>query len=319
MIKWSTALAVVVSGTVAFVGVTALSSEAATTLTVAADGTGQYKTVQAAVNAVAANNSSRATINIKAGTYREIVSIPSNKPYITLNGTGSGPSNVVIVNNRSNAGGYGTFGSATVTVAAKEFIATNLTFSNDYGTGSQAVAINMNGDKGIYKNVRFLGNQDTLLANTQRQYITNSYVEGTVDFIFGDATAVFNATSIYQKRSTGGPLTAARTPSGNTYGFLIYKSTITGATNNTTQLGRPWGPTAQVLFRESSLSATIATGQPWIDMSSNSWKNARFFEYKNTGSGATTNSNRPQMSASTAANYTPQKYLAGSDSWNPTG
>ncbi|GIF23498.1 pectin methylesterase-like acyl-CoA thioesterase [Actinoplanes tereljensis] len=319
IVKWSAALAVVVSGTAAIVGVTALSSAAATTLTVAADGTGQYKTVQAAVNAVAANNSSRATINIKAGTYREIVTIPSNKPYITLNGTGSGPSNVVIVNNRSNAGGYGTFGSATVTVNAKEFVATNLTFSNDYGTGSQAVAINMNGDKGIYKNVRFLGNQDTLLANTQRQYIANSYVEGTVDFIFGDATAVFNATSIYEKRSTGGPITAARTPSGNTYGFLIYKSTITGATNNTTQLGRPWGASAQVLFRESSLSATIATAQPWIDMSSNSWKNARFYEYKNTGSGATTNSNRKQMSDSTAASYTPQKYLAGSDGWNPVG
>ena len=74
-----------------------------------------------------------------------------------------------------------------------------------------------------------------------------------------------------------------------------------------------------MLFRESSLSATIATSQPWIDMSSNSWKNARFTEYLNTGSGATTNSNRPQMSSSTAANYTPQKYLAGSDSWNPVG
>jgi pectin methylesterase-like acyl-CoA thioesterase len=295
------------------------TSNPGTTLTVAADGSGQYATVQAAVNAVAANNASRVIINIKAGTYREIVSIPSNKPYITLNGTGSGPSNVVIVNNRSNAGGYGTFGSATVTVAAKEFIASNLTFANDYGTGSQAVAINMNGDKGIYRNVRFLGNQDTLLANTQRQYIVNSYVEGTVDFIFGDAVAVFNATSIYEKRSTGGPLTAARTPAGNTYGFLIYKCTITGATNNTTQLGRPWGPTAQVLFRESSLSATIATQQPWIDMSGNVWQNARFSEYKNTGSGASTNSNRPQMSDSTAANYTPQKYLAGSDGWNPIG
>lgn len=317
--KWPAAAAAVVVTAAAMVGVTALSSEAATTLTVAADGSGQYQTVQAAVDAVAANNASRATINIKAGTYREIVSIPSNKPYITLNGTGSGPSNVVIVNNRSNAGGFGTFGSATVTVAAKEFIATNLTFSNDYGVGSQAVAINMNGDKGIYSNVRFLGNQDTLLANTQRQYITNSYVEGTVDFIFGDATAVFNATSIYQKRSTGGPLTAARTPAANTYGFLIYKSTITGATNNTTQLGRPWGPTAQVLFRESSLSATIATAQPWIDMSSNSWTNARFSEYKNTGAGATVNSNRKQLTDAQAPSYTPQKYLAGSDGWNPIG
>jgi pectin methylesterase-like acyl-CoA thioesterase len=319
MIKWSAALATVVAGTAAIVGVTALSSSAATTLTVAADGSGQYKTVQAAVNAVAANNSSRATINIKAGTYREIVTIPSNKPYITLNGTGSGPSNVVIVNNHSNAGGYGTFGSATVAVNAADFVATNLTFSNDYGTGSQAVAINMNGDRGTYKNVRFLGNQDTLLANTKRQYIANSYVEGTVDFIFGDATAVFNATSIYQKRSTGGPITAARTPSGNTYGFLIYKSTITGATNNTTQLGRPWGPAAQVLYRESSLSATIATAQPWIDMSGNAWQNARFSEYKNTGAGATTNSNRKQLTDSQAATYTPQKYLAGSDGWNPIG
>ena len=72
-----------------------------------------------------------------------------------------------------------------------------------------------------------------------------------------------------------------------------------------------------MLYRESSLSATIATAQPWIDMSSNSWKNARFFEYKNTGSGAGTNGNRPQMSDSTAANYTPQKYLAGTDGWNP--
>ena len=319
MMKWPAALAVVVGSTAGIVGVTALPSDAATTLTVAADGSGQYKTVQAAVNAVAANNASRATINIKAATYREIVTVPSNKPYITLNGTGSGPSNVVIVNNRSNAGGYGTFGSATVTVNAKEFIAQNLTFANDYGEGSQAVAINMNGDKGIYRNVRFLGNQDTLLANTQRQYIANSYVEGTVDFIFGDATAVFNATSIYQKRSTGGPLTAARTPSSNTYGFLIYKCTITGRTNNTTQLGRPWGANAQVLFRESSLSATIATSQPWINMSSNSWKNARFSEYLNTGTGAAINSNRPQLNSSTAANYTPQKYLAGSDGWNPVG
>jgi pectinesterase len=142
-------------------------------------------------------------------------------------------------------------------------------------------------------------------------------VEGTVDFIFGGASAVFNACQIYEKRSTGGPITAANTDAAKTYGILFYRSTITGATNNKTQLGRPWGAAAQVLYRESSLSATIATGQPWIDMSSNSWKNARFFEYKNTGSGATTNSNRPQMSDSTAANYTPQKYLAGTDGWNP--
>ncbi|MBB2948040.1 pectinesterase [Actinoplanes lutulentus] len=289
------------------------------TFTVAADGTGTYKTVQAAVDAVAANNTSRKTITIKPGTYREIVTIPSNKPFITLQGGGDSSDDVVIVNNRSNAGGYGTSGSATFFANGKETNATNLTISNDYGEGSQAVAANLNADRLIFDNVRFLGAQDTLLLNSGRSYIKNSYVEGTVDFIFGGGTTVINATKIYQKRSTGGPITAARTDAANAYGFLIYKSTVTGATNNTTGLGRPWGQDAQVLYRETSLSATIATAQPWTNMSTNTWQNARFFEYANTGSGATKNSNRPQMSASTAANYTPQKYLAGSDNWNPVG
>jgi pectin methylesterase-like acyl-CoA thioesterase len=287
--------------------------------TVAADGSGKYRTVQAAIDAVAANNTSRQTITIKPGTYREIVTVPSNKPFITLKGGGDSSDDVVIVNNRSNAGGYGTSGSATFFANGKETNATNLTISNDYGEGSQAVAANLNADRLVFDNVRFLGAQDTLLLNSGRSYIKNSYVEGTVDFIFGGGTTVINASKIYQKRSTGGPITAARTDPANAYGFLIYKSTVTGATNNTTQLGRPWGADAQVLFRETSLSATIKTAQPWTDMSGNTWQNARFFEYANTGSGATTNGNRPQMSASTAANYTPQKYLAGSDNWNPVG
>ncbi|KUL29701.1 pectinesterase family protein [Actinoplanes awajinensis] len=287
--------------------------------TVAKDGSGQYTTVQAAIDAVPANNTTRRTITIAPGTYREIVTIPSNKPYVTLQGLGSAASQTIIVNNHSSAGGYGTSGSATVFVNGADFAATNLTLSNDYGEGSQAVAANLNGDRSVFDNVRFLGAQDTLLVNNYRAYVKNSYVEGTVDFIFGGGTAVFTATAIYEKRSTGGPITAAKTDAANPYGFLFYKCTITGATNNTTQLGRPWGADAQVLYRESSLSATIATAQPWTDMSSNSWKNARFLEYKNTGSGATTNSNRPQLADAQAANYTPQKYLAGSDNWNPVG
>ncbi|MET7419123.1 pectinesterase family protein [Dactylosporangium sp. NPDC005555] len=288
-----------------------------TAATVAKDGTGQYSTVQAAVDAVPANNTTRRVITIKAGTYREIVTIPSNKPFITLEGLGSSAAATVIVNNHSSAGGYGTSGSATVFVNGHDFIARNLTMSNDYGEGSQAVAANVNADRSVFDGVRFLGNQDTLLVNGFRSYYVRSYVEGTVDFIFGGGTAVFNASSVYEKRSSGGPITAARTDPAATYGFLFYKCTITGAANNVTQLGRPWGPSAQVLFRESDLSATMRTAQPWTDMSGNSWKNARFVEYRNTGAGAGTNSNRPQLSDSAAANYTPQKYLAGSDGWNP--
>ncbi|GAA0450183.1 hypothetical protein Aca07nite_43930 [Actinoplanes capillaceus] len=298
---------------------TLVAGGATGTFTVAADGTGTYRTVQAAIDAVGANNASRKTITIKPGTYREIVTVPSNKPYLTLQGGGDSNDDVVIVNNHSSAGGYGTSGSATLFANGKEFSATNLTISNDYGEGSQAVAANLNADRLVFDNVRFLGAQDTLLVNSGRSYVKGGYVEGTVDFIFGGGTAVFNGTKIYQKRTSGGPITAAKTDAASAYGFLFYKATVTGAANNVTQLGRPWGADAQVLFRESSLSATIKTAQPWTDMSSNTWQNARFFEYANTGSGATTNSNRPQMSASTAAGYTPQKYLAGTDNWNPVG
>ncbi|GAB4052292.1 pectinesterase family protein [Catellatospora paridis] len=287
--------------------------------TVAADGTGQYTTVQAAVDAAPANSSARQVITIKAGTYREIVTIPSNKPNLTLQGLGGSAGNTVIVNNHSSAGGWGTSGSATVFVNGRDFRAVNLTIANDYGEGSQAVAANLNGDRAVFDNVRFLGNQDTLLLNNYRAYIVNSYVEGTVDFIFGGGTAVFNASTIHEKRTSGGPITAARTDPANAYGILVYRCTITGTANGVTQLGRPWGPAAQVLFRESNLSATIRTAQPWTDMSGNTWQNARFLEYRNTGSGAGTNSNRPQLSDAAAPNYSPQKYLAGTDGWNPVG
>ncbi len=290
-----------------------------TAATVAKDGTGQYSTVQAAIDAVPANNTTRRVITIKAGTYREIITVPSNKPYVSLQGLGTSANQTVIVNNRSNAGGYGTSGSATAFLDGHDFAASNLTFSNDYGEGSQAVAVNLNADRSVFTNVRFLGNQDTLLVNNNRSYVKNSYVEGTVDFIFGGATTVFHGTQIYEKRSSGGPITAASTDAAKTYGLLFYQCTITGAANNVTQLGRPWRPNAQVLYRESSLSATIKTAQPWTDMSGNTWQNARFLEYKNSGSGAGVNSNRPQLSDSQAANYTPQKYLAGTDGWNPVG
>ncbi|MBO3742664.1 RICIN domain-containing protein [Actinoplanes sp. NEAU-H7] len=301
-----------------------VSGGGTTTATVAADGTGTYRTVQAAIDAVPANNTTRRVITIKPGTYREIVTIPANKPYITLQGLGTSNAQTTIVNNR-DAGHYGLGGSGTVQAYGKELTVTNLTITNDYDentyeTGDQALALYLDADRARFDNVRLLGDQDTFLVdNNARTYFTNSYVEGTVDFIFGAGIAVFSNSRIHEKRSTGGPLTAASTPAEKTYGFLFYKCTITGTGTNNTTLGRPWRQGAQVLFRESNLSNTIRTAQPWTDMSTNTWQNARFTEYRNTGAGATTNSNRPQLSDSQAANYTPQKYLAGADGWNPVG
>jgi pectinesterase len=180
--------------------------------------------------------------------------------------------------------------------------------------------LNLGVDRAVFRNVRLLGDQDTFLVNdSARAYMVDSYVEGTVDFIFGGGTMVFHRTSVYEKRSTGGPITAASTAAEKKYGFLFYQSTITGSGANNTTLGRPWRQNAQVLYRESSLSGTVRTAQPWTDMSTNTWQNARFLEYRNTGSGAGTGDNRPQLSDSLAADYTPQKYLAGTDGWNPVG
>ncbi|MFC4013753.1 pectinesterase family protein [Nonomuraea purpurea] len=290
--------------------------------TVASDGTGLYRTVQAAIDAVPSTNTGRVVITIKQGNYREIVNL--NKPYVTLQGLGASPSETVIVNNRS-AYTHGTSGSYTAMISARDAVATNLTVSNDLDestipSGHQAVALRLDGDRTTLTNVRVLGDQDTfLVSDSARAYVKNSYVEGTVDFIFGGGTIVFHSCDIYEKRSTGGPITAASTAAAKTYGFLFYKSRISGATNNVTTLGRPWRPDAQVLYRESTLNATVAGAQPWTDMSSNSWKNARFSEFRNNGAGAAVNGNRPQLSTAQAATYTPQKYLAGGDGWNPAG
>ncbi|GHA80611.1 MULTISPECIES: pectinesterase family protein [Streptomyces] len=290
--------------------------------TVASDGTGTYRTVQAAVNAIGTGNTEPVTITIKPGTYREQVTVPADKPFITLKGTGDSPDDVVVIGNR-NAGDHGTAGSATVVAKGHDFRATNLTLANDFDenssdTGDQALALYLDADRAVLDDVRLLGDQDTFLVNNSaRTYVVDSYVEGTVDFIYGGGTAVFHACTIHEKRSTGGPITAASTPADKAYGFLFYRSTVTGAVANTTQLGRPWRADAQVLYRESSLSSALATAQPWTDMSTNSWKNARFAEYRNTGAGATVNGNRPQLTDAQAANHTPQKYLAGTDGWNP--
>ncbi|MEV6694973.1 pectinesterase family protein [Micromonospora sp. NPDC051196] len=290
--------------------------------TVAADGTGTYRTVQEAIDAVPTNNTTRRVITIKAGTYRQVVRVPSNKPHITLQGLGSSPSNTTIVYNNS-AGTHGTSGSASMFVDGANFVAENLTIANDFdesstSSGHQAVALHLNADRAVLRNVRLLGDQDTFLVNDRtRAYVVNSYIEGTTDFIFGGGTIVFNTCTIYEKRSTGGTITAASTDNAKTYGFLFYRSTINGAGSNNTNLGRPWRQGAQVLYRESTLNRAVKTTGPWTNMGDATWQNARFFEYRNTGPGAAVNSTRPQMSDAQAANYTPQKYLAGTDGWNP--
>jgi pectinesterase len=312
--------------------------------TVAADGSGSYTTVQAAVNAAPANSTSTYTITIKSGTYRGTVSIPSNKPHLSLVGAGSTASSVVLVANHASGtakpggGTYGTAGSATVTIAANDTTASNLTMSNDFNEAAsslsdkQAVAVNTSGDRVQFSGVRVLGNQDTLLVNTsgsavRRLYVRNSYVEGDVDFIFGGGTMLFQGGEVRSlsrgSSSNNGYITAAATNINTKYGYLFWNTHLTSnAPAKSVYLGRPWHPggdpnaQAQVLYRDVTMDAHIRD-DPWTDMSGFSWHNARFTEYGSKGAGATVNSNRPQMSSSTASQYTPALYLSGSDGWNP--
>jgi pectinesterase len=311
--------------------VVAAAAQAATAITVAADGTGTVKTVQAAVDLVPANNTSTATITIKKGTYTGRVVVPSNKPNIVFVGATGTAADVVLTASRPQSTD-GSDGSATVLLQSKDIEMRHLTIRNDYNESangaSQALALYVKADRQRFRNVRVIGDQDTLLVHgTVRAYFYSSYIEGDVDFIYGSGTSVFDNCEIFsstRNSSNNGYVTASATPGSRTYGILITKSRLTSdGAAGTVYLGRPWHPggdtTAkpQVLIRDSVLGAHIRTAQPWTDMSGFSWKDARLAEYHNSGAGATVNSNRPQMSDATAANYTVAKYLAGSDGWNP--
>ncbi|MGC9538709.1 pectinesterase family protein [Streptomyces sp. UG1] len=299
---------------------------------------GDYPTVQAAVDAVPRGNASTVVIAVAPGTYREKVHIPSNKPNIVLQGTGQDRSDTVIVYDTPAEYG-GSTGSATVRIDANDVTARNLTFSNDFDEaahelrGEQALAMKTNGDRIVFENTGFLGNQDTLMTNSpslttvSRVYIRDSYIEGDVDFIYGRATTVIERSVIraLNRGSTtnNGWVTAASTWKDNPYGFLITDSKIVSdAPDGSFHLGRPWHPggepdaIAQVLIRNTELPAAIKSS-PWTDMSGFSWKDARFSEYRNYGPGAAVTADRPQMSEDAARDHTVADYLQGTDNWAP--
>ncbi|GLV60125.1 hypothetical protein KDH_69480 [Dictyobacter sp. S3.2.2.5] len=315
-------------------------------ITVDARGKGDFTTVQAAIDSVPLNNAQNVIIAIKAGTYREVINIPSTKPYITLLGGTTRPEDTVIAfDNWSgspapNGGTLGTSGSATATLSGHDFVARNITFANTFNPAShpetnqhQAVAVKTAADRMIFDHDRFLGNQDTLYVNSPsttsiaRQLFTNSYVEGTIDFIFGRATAVFDRDTIFIKNTSGtGPkMTAAATPSAQQYGFLVDRSTVrSDAPAGSSFLGRPWPATpdarAQVTVRNTWLAAAISSS-PWQSWTSPPvyWRTVRYAEYDNRGPGAKVNANRPQLTPAQAAQQTPLTYLLGQDNWTPDG
>ncbi|WP_371581990.1 pectinesterase family protein [Streptomyces sp. NBC_01314] len=333
------------AGPRASIGTTATAkAAAATTLTVAKDGSGQYTSVQKAVDAVPANNASRVVISVAPGTYREVVKVPSNKPHVTIQGSGGSRKDTTIVYGNAagtpkpdGSGGYGTPGSATMSIQSDDSQVRNLTVTNDFDEaanqsviGHQAVALLTQADRIVLDGVIVNGDQDTLELETAasdklgRVYIANSYVTGNVDFIFGRATVVVDRSVITLKKrwdgTSGGYITAPSTPA-NRKGILINRSTVNGDVSAASfSLGRNWHPGGsttvdpQATVRNSTLSAAIRP-KPWSDMGGFSWKDDRFAEYKNTGAGSgSASADRPQLTDAQAADQEVADWLGG---WTP--
>lgn len=294
------------------------------------DGSGDYPTIQAAVDAVGENNQVPTVIRLAPGTYQERVIISGSRPYITL--MGEEAKTTVITNGYyagmtwENGDVTTTFRTGTVNVYANHFTAENITFENSYdgvsGTGGrQALALYASGEHQTYKNCRFTGGQDTLYARDGSQYYDHCYIDGDVDFIFGGARAVFNECEIYCKNPTPedtgrkGYIAAPSTPLHQKYGFLFLKCRITGNfAPGTMFLGRPWHPASDpyyvgcCVFKECELGDVI-TEAGWKQMGGFQVETNRLYEYGNTGPGAVSHEKRRQLTKEEADAYTIEKVL----------
>ncbi|MDQ3711422.1 MAG: pectate lyase [Acidobacteriota bacterium] len=287
-------------------------------LTVDAGGRGDIKTVSEAIARVPENNRKRFVIFIKPGVYEEQIRIPANKPYISF--IGESAENTRLTFNISNKAAGSTSAAFAVYVGGHDFYAENISFENSFGQGSQAVAVLTEADRIVFKNCRFLGWQDTLYAKNGRQYFKNCYIEGSVDFIFGQATAVFENCVIHSK-SDGYIVAPMRFSETELSGYVFIKSKLTGAnTDKGVYLGRPWRAFGRVVFLDTEMDAHIR-GEGW-----NNWgkmeneKTAYFAEYNSTGAGARAESRvkwMHRLSKEEAQTFETENFLKGKDGWNP--
>jgi pectinesterase len=300
----------------------------------------EYTTIQAAVGAAPEGG---AVIKIAPGTYREVVHV--DKPGIEFRGEGRAPEDVVLVYGNSAASTCGTSCSATLFVTGSDFFAGNMTIQNDYSktteVPSQAVAVSVRADRAVFRKVRILGAQDTLYASsmgcmngaqpgkecvTGRQYYADCYIEGHVDFIFGDAKAVFENCEIRSiAHVAGGYVTAqSNTRPGQDAGYVFAHCRLTAEDGaGKVYLGRPWRDYSTVIYLNTEMGAHIQP-EGWSE-----WKSApaprlptaTYAEFGSTGQGVNVGAREPlskQLSAEEVKKYETKVYLKGSDGWDPT-
>jgi len=295
-------------------------------LVVAQDGSGNYKTIQEALDAVPVDNKKPVEIYIKKGIYTEPLTLAKGKDWVTMIGEDKDNTILTYHNHTGAVSPKGdtinTYTSASFFIYADHFKARNLTFQNNAGfTAGQAVAVFANGDELSFFNCNFKGFQDVLFCSGvgSRQYYRNCYIEGTTDFIFGPSTVVFQSCEIHSKKNSH--VTAASTPQDVPFGFVFFDCKLTADTGlNHVSLGRPWRPYASVTYIRCWIGPHIFA-EGW-----NNWKNpanektARFAEYRSSGPGANPTARFPwthQLTDEQVKTYTLKNILGGKDKWNP--
>jgi pectinesterase len=302
-----------------------LLAEPAATV-VAADGSGQFRTLQSAINSIPDGNAEPRLVLVKPGIYKEQVVISEGKPFITLRGTDTDPAKTVVTFNRyatvedPKAPGkrVGVYGSESVAIQADNFTAENITFENTAGRLAPGMAVRATGDKQIFRNCRFHGWQDTVCLNDGRMYLRDCYMEGRVDFIIGSATAVFEKCHLHA--TDGGVIAAPSTKPETAFGLVFLRCKVTCKEDHS-YLGAPWQPGAAAAFIECELGDNLWP-EGWTKWRGEEHhKTARFVEYNNTGPGAVPQK-RPswtrQLTEAEANKYTVENILSGDDRWDPT-
>ena len=289
---------------------------------VAQDGSGDFFTVQEAINAVPDfRKNIRTTILIRKGVYKEKVVVPESKINVSLIGQDGAVISYDDYASKKNVFGenMGTSGSSSCYIYAPDFYVENITFQNTSGPVGQAVACFVSADRAYFKNCRFLGFQDTLYTYGKgcRQYYEDCYVEGTVDFIFGWSTAVFNRCHIHSVGN--GYVTAPATDKGQKYGYVFYACQLTAAEGvDRVYLSRPWRPYGQTVYIRCDMGGHILP-EGWNNWGSKEKEKTVYYaEYQSRGAGA-----NPQARVAfshqlqSLEKYDMEAILAGADGWNP--
>lgn len=292
-------------------------------LVVAKDGSGDFFTVQEAINAVPDyRKNARTTILIKEGSYKEKVIIPASKNAVSLIGQGEVKITYDDYASKPNIFGEnkGTSGSSSCYIYAPDFYAENITFENTSGPLGQAVACFVSADRAYFKKCRFLGFQDTLYTYGKgcRQYYDECYIEGTVDFIFGWSTAVFNRCHIHSIGN--GYITAPSTDKEQKYGYVFYNCEITANSDvDKVYLSRPWRPYAQAVFIQCNMGKHILP-EGWDNWrNKNNEKTVFYAEYKSKGEGANPGKRVAySKQLKNTEGYSIEEVLSGNDGWNPS-